>query len=141
MATPILIDTGPLVATLNKRDQWHQWVVEEIKSIEPPFLTCEAVISETLFLLRQTRGDAVKGLLHLLESGIVDLSFSLDKERVPVAALLKKYGNVPMALADACLVRMAELHAGASVFTIDADFRIYRMAGRKVIPTIAPPLG
>ena len=140
MATPVLIDSGPLVATLNKTDQWHGWAVEEIKLIEPPFLTCDAVISEALFLLRKTRGDAVQGLLHLLQSGVLDLSFSLDRERAPVARLLGKYADVPMALADACLTRMVELHPGARVFTTDGDFRIYRTTGRTVIPMIAPPV-
>jgi predicted nucleic acid-binding protein len=56
-----------------------------------------------------------------------------------LANLLTKYANVPISLADACLVRMSELHENSVVFTFDRDFKLYRRHGRQVIPTLMPP--
>ena len=53
--------------------------------------------------------------------------------------LLRRYRNVPMSLADACLVRLSELYGDCAVLTLDSDFRIYRRHGRQVIPVLAPP--
>lgn len=49
----VLLDTGPLVAFLNKRDQYHSWTVSELASMAPTLLTCEAVLSESCFLLQR----------------------------------------------------------------------------------------
>jgi predicted nucleic acid-binding protein len=77
--------------------------------------------------------------MELLHRGVLDLPFCL-KDQVPaVAVLLRKYGNIPMSLADACLVRMAELFEGSSILTLDAHFDIYRKNKRQVIPLLAPP--
>ena len=57
-----------------------------------------------------------------------------------VGRLLRRYASLPMDLADACLVRLSELHADSVVFTIDSEFRdVYRRNGRQVIPTLLPP--
>ena len=122
---------------LNRRDRYHAWALRVLSEIEPPLLTCEAVISETCFLLgRQSdRGTAV---FDLLERGLVSLAFSLDKEASRVRAIMGRYGSVPASLADACLVRMAEVHAGSRVLTLDSDFHLYRIHDRKVIPLISP---
>lgn len=66
------------------------------------------------------------------------MSFSLAKEVESVKELQKRYSDQPMSLADACLVRMAELHATSKVLTIDSDFSVYRKQGRRVIPVITP---
>ena len=52
MSRGVIVDTGPLVAYLNKRDTWHGWAVAQLATIEPPIETCAAVISEATFLLR-----------------------------------------------------------------------------------------
>ena len=105
--------------------------------LQPPFLTCEAVISESLFLLRRAR-QGVPTLLNMLQEDLVRLSFRCDDHLDAVTRLIAKYHNVPMSLADACLVRMSELHDGARVFTLDADFRLYRRHSRQTIPLIFP---
>jgi predicted nucleic acid-binding protein len=135
---PVLLDTGPLVAFLNRRDTWHDWSVEQFGQIRPPLLTCEAVLSEAAFLLRQdVRG--VEGILALVERGLVTTShWRLDDEAEPLRRLMKRYANVPMSLADACLVRMTETRAGVTVLTLDRDFRVYRRLGRQTIPLITP---
>jgi predicted nucleic acid-binding protein len=95
------------------------------------------VISESLFLLRHAH-HGVPTLMNMLEEDLVRLAFDLDDHLDPVARLILKYQEVPMSLADACLVRMSELHSTARVFTLDADFRLYRRNGRQVIPLIFP---
>jgi predicted nucleic acid-binding protein len=133
----LILDTGPLVAFLNRRDRHHRWAVARFGEIEPPLLSCEAVLSEACFLLRRSPA-AGRAVLDLVERGVVALPFRLEEESSAVARTLARYQQVPMSLADACLVRMAEQHEGSSVLTLDADFRIYRKSGRQVIPTLMP---
>ena len=136
MAT-VIVDAGPLVAYLNKDDQDHAWAAARFRELRGPLLTCEAALSEAIFLLAGTHGGVGK-LLALLERGLVVPAFDLHAELPAIATLLRKYADVPMALADACLVRMAELHSDPVVFTVDSDFRTYRKNRRQVIPLIAP---
>jgi len=138
MRHQVILDTGPLVAFINARDRYHAWAEGQWEQIQPPLLTCETVISEACFLLGQWE-EGVGFVFELLRRKAVALSFSLADHTVPVATLLKKYGNVPMSLADACLVRMSELNDSSSIMTLDADFRIYRKHKRRVIPLLIPP--
>lgn len=119
MRRQVILDTGPLVAFFNLRDKYHDWTVVQWSSIRPPLLTCEAVISEACFLLREWNKGA-SSVFELLERKVLEISFSLADQVAPVSYLLKKYGNVPASLADACLVRMAELHERSSIITLDA---------------------
>lgn len=131
------MDTGPLVALLNRRDRHHRWVREVLDTVEPPVFTCEAVISEACFLLGRIDGgqDAV---LELLAVDILRLDFRMESEIDALRALMKKFATVPMALADACLVRMTELDQRSQVLTLDGDFRAYRRNRRQSVPTIMP---
>ena len=138
MKRQVILDTGPLVAFLNARDKYHEWAEAQWAQIQPPLLTCEAVISEACFLLRQWE-EGANSVFELLQRKVLAISFCLADHIVPVTVLLKRYGNVPISLADACLVRMAELKDSSSIMTLDADFRIYRKHKRKVIPLLAPP--
>ena len=133
----VLVDTGPLVALLNRRDHHHAWARETLSAIAPPLKTCEAVISEACFLVRHLRGgpDAV---LDLAGRGVLEVTFRLEPELVPVRKLMTRYASLPMSLADACLVRMAELDPKATVLTFDGDFRVYRRHGRQAIPSLMP---
>jgi predicted nucleic acid-binding protein len=134
---PILLDTGPLVAFLNRRDRFHEWSKEIFGGIGPSVLSCEAVLSESCFLLRHTENGA-EAILRLVERGLIRLSFRLEAESAAVRRLLARYAGVPMSLADACLVRMSEQVPASTVLTLDRDFKIYRKHGRNVIPTITP---
>ena len=137
--TPTLIDTGPLVALLNNKEDNHQWVKAQLRDVEPPLLTCEAVLTETAFLLRRTDTDVGgRTLMALLARQAVRIAFRLDEEHEQVARLMAKYADVPMSLADACLVRMSESHPRARVLTLDSDFRVYRRANRQVVPVAMP---
>ena len=137
MRARVILDTGPLVALLNRRDDYHAWARACFAETEPPLLTCEAVISEACFLLRGLLGGP-RTVLDLLNRGVVEIPFRLAEEADPVTRLLTRYASVPMALADACLVRMAEQHAKSTVMTQDNVFHIYRKQGRQVVPTIMP---
>jgi predicted nucleic acid-binding protein len=133
----VLLDAGPLVAYLNAGDHHHRWAKEQLSLVQPPLLSCEAVFSETLFLLRDGR-ETWKGVLGLVENGFVRLPFRLQEEAGAISRLMQRYADVPMSLADACLVRMTEQHDSAVVLTLDSDFAIYRRHRRQVIPTIRP---
>ncbi|MFB2935776.1 type II toxin-antitoxin system VapC family toxin [Aerosakkonemataceae cyanobacterium BLCC-F154] len=135
MKTKVILDTSPLVAFIDKGDNFHHWTKETWKNLAIPLFTCEAVISEACFLLRRTYGgqDAV---MSMLEAGVITISLHLDDEIGSICQLMKRYQNVPMSLADACLVRMSELIEGSSVLTLDSDFRIYRKHKNEMIDVI-----
>jgi predicted nucleic acid-binding protein len=137
MKGPVIVDTGPLVALLNRRERHHDWSHEQFKLLRPPLVSCDAVISEACFLLRGIDG-GVDALMQLLSRGVVTTPFCLADDLPTVSRLLTRYRSTPMSLADACLVRMAEQYADSSVFTLDRHFRIYRKNGRLVIPTLMP---
>ena len=96
----------------------------------------EPVLTESFHLLAKVRGGpaALRAALH---EGLIVLDFNMRAELSAVLELMNRYENVPMSLADACLVRMAEMNPGASVFTLDEDFRIYRKNRTELIDVIA----
>jgi predicted nucleic acid-binding protein len=138
MSAVVLLDTGPLVALLNQRDQHHRWAREQFRATRPPQLTCESVLSEACFLLSQFE-DGAERVMRLVERGVIAITFSLVEEHASITSLLARYRDVPMSLADACLVRMAEQFDRGEVLTLDHDFQVYRKHGRQVIPTRMPP--
>jgi predicted nucleic acid-binding protein len=133
----VLVDTGPLVAFLNRRDRFHDWTAAQWNQIAAPMLTCEAVVSESCFLLSGIKSGSER-VMQLIQREILVISFHLDEHIEPVKKLLIKYQSGPMSLADACLVRMSEFHSNSYIFTLDNDFNLYRKNGRQVIPSIMP---
>lgn len=132
-----ICDTGPLVAYLNRNDPYHLWAVAAMKQIRPPVLTCESVLTEALYFLREDRVD-VDPLFRLIERKAVVLEFDLSVHWPRVRALMKRWER--MDLADASVVVMSELHRKSQVLTVDrTDFSIYRRNDRQVIAFIAPP--
>src|SRR4051812_13049420 len=121
MARTAIVDAGFLVALLNRRDNHHQWAVSQATVQPPPWRTCEAVLSEAFHLIGNP---GARALSALLQRRAVTTSFQLDDDVEPVLNLLQKYANVPMSLADACLVRMTEKLLDPMVLTTDSDFRI-----------------
>jgi uncharacterized protein len=126
----IIIDTGPLVAYLQHQEAHHAWAEEQFKLLAAPFLTCEPVLVESCHLLRRCPKGA-ESLFALLDTGIIVVDFNLMDQRQSVSRLIRKYADLPISLADACLVRMAELHDKATVLTLDHHFQIYRKHGRQ----------
>jgi predicted nucleic acid-binding protein len=133
----VLLDTGPLVAFLRRRDRYHQWAVEQFSRIPAPMHTCEAVLTEACYLLQSLPGGS-QSVLRMLETGALRTALHVEDELTPIKTLMARYRNVSMSLADACLVRMSELNAAGVVLTLDSDFIVYRRHGRQVIPVIIP---
>jgi predicted nucleic acid-binding protein len=132
-----LADTGPLVALLAADESSHAWSSEQAKAAPTTVLTCDAVITESLFLLKRARHDQGK-LFALIESGFLRSDFDLHTEHRAVRTLMRRYADTPMSFADACLVRMSEIHSPSVVWTLDRDFSVYRQHGRQTIPLITP---
>ncbi len=132
-----IVDTGPLVAFFDRAERHHRWVADCIEELDAPLLTCEAVVAEAMYLLSRYPG-ASDMLLELLERGALHLAFRLDEHVGAVRKLLRKYRDTPMSLADACIVRMAELHDRHAVLTLDSDFLVYRKHGRVALEVIHP---
>lgn len=131
---PVIIDTAAIFGMLDKRDEWHAAASRLFLELPKPFITCEAVISETSFLLEPASlGNHLA--CELVKDGSIVIDFDLGIEIAHIAELMQRYANVPMSLADACLVRMSEI-IDAPVFTFDTDFLIYRRSRRRVIPLI-----
>ncbi len=137
MRKRILIDTGPLVACINRRDRFHSWACERLGEINPPMLTCEAVLAEACFLLQDTAGGTA-AVLDLVDRGVLLVDFQVSTYIKSIRILTEKYSSIPMSLADACLVKMAELHDDSIVMTLDGDFLIYRRHGRQTISVLMP---
>ena len=130
------MDTGPLVAYLSEQDSCHHWAVEAFSRLDPPAITCEPVLTEACFLIERNgrRGTVI---LDYALAAHIHISLQLEREMDAVRALMRRYSNVPMSLADACLVRLAEM-TGLPICTLDADFSIYRIHGRQAVTLIAP---
>ena len=135
MAGSVLVDAGFIVALLSRRDTHHQWAVAQAPELAPPWITCEAALSEAFHLLGARGAPALRTLLRRRS---LRVAFDLAEHVEPVLRLMQKYADVPMSLADACLVRMTEALADPVILTTDADFRIYRRHSRHVVPCVTP---
>ena len=123
------------MALLDPREQHHVWARDTLLRQAQPWLTCEAALSEALYLLAEPHARALDQLLRL---GHLRIALNLNDHLSEVLGLRTKFANVPMSLADACIVRMSEILPDPVVVTTDADFRIYRRHGRQVIPALMP---
>jgi uncharacterized protein len=129
-----IADAGLVIAGLDPRDTHHAWAKRMLEHESPPWLVCEPVLTE----IAASVGTA-EPVLQMLQAGDLELAFSLDENYSQVLALVRKYRDQQMDLADACVVRMSELFADARVYTVDKrDFSVYRCHGRRVIPCVFP---
>ena len=122
----ILLDAGPLVALLSRDDEHHARAQRLFSECLPPFRCCEAVAAEACFLMKTVHADGPTEVIALGRKGLFEMSFSLQDHRSNVETLLRKYSNRPISLADACLIRCAEIYRESRVLTFDSDFLIYR---------------
>lgn len=134
---PAIVDTGPLVAFFDRAERHHRWVTERIEEIEVPLLVCEPVLTEAIYLLARY-AKAQDALLELLQNGALRIAFQIEDNVEPLRRLMQKYRDTPMSLADACVVRMAEIHEHHDVLTLDLDFSVYRKHGRVPLKLIHP---
>ena len=135
MAANALADSSFLVALLNANDSDHAWAATQATHFPPPWTTCEAVLSEAFYLLGPAGTAAFAGLL---QAKAVVCAFEIAGHLDEVLKLMKKYNNVPMSFADACLVRMTELLSDPVILTTDSDFQAYRRHSRQVVPCVTP---
>ena len=138
-APTVVVDTGPIVALLDADEAHHEWARKQFSALAAPLLTCEAVLSEASFLLQRAGADQSLPVT-LVGRGVlrVEQTVASAADGLAVSRLIRRYHNVPMSFADACLVRLIEGIDNASIMTLDSDFRIYKQSGRCVIPVVLP---
>lgn len=123
----VLVATGPLVAILSRADQYHQICVEALREMPGPLFTCWPVLTEAAWLLRRSP-EAVQRLLSIVDTGILELLPLTTEDAMPLAAILKKYRDLRIQLADAALVHLAARDGLDTVFTLDQrDFSVFRL--------------
>lgn len=128
--TAILLDTGVIVALLDQSEHHHLRCVEVVSDVAGPLVTCEAVIAEACYLLRHTHG-APEAIIKNVVNGVFQIPVRLVDRAASIEQLLKNYRDVPMDLADACLVDLADQVDTAQILTLDSDFEIYRWRSRR----------
>jgi uncharacterized protein len=137
MRSRVIVDTGPLVALLNRSDMAHAWVVWQLRETSPPMITCEAVLAEATYLTRQVAG-ARAALIEMIGEEFLMIGMGVADHHSALLTMIRRYADVPMSLADACLVRLAEIFPQSAILTLDSDFSVYRKNGRKVIDVLCP---
>jgi len=132
-----LTDSGPLVALLDRSDEYHDWTREQFAHVPSPVWTCEGAIVETAYLLHKA-GVPAWSVLELIERKVIAIHFDLESHLDRVLSLMKKYSDTPMDFVDACLVSLTEAKRDCRLITIDSDFHVYRRFERQTIPLIIP---
>jgi uncharacterized protein len=127
---PVLLDTGVIVALLDRSERNHEVCAETVQGTAGPLVTCEAVIAESCYLLRGIPG-APEAVIENVSVGIFQIPFQLSRESAGVKGLLRKYRDRKIDLADACLIRLAEISGSADILTLDRDFAVYRWGKNK----------
>jgi len=127
---PVLLDTGFIVALLDRSESLHKTCARTIREVQAPLVTCEAVITESCYLLRNLSG-ASEAVIENIAAGIFQIPFQLSRETAAVKQLLRKYKDRQIDLADACLIRLADQLATADILTLDRGFAVYRWGKNK----------
>ncbi len=125
-----LLDTGVIVALLDRDERHHRQCVEVVSDLIGPIVTCEAVIAEACYLLRRLHG-APEAVIENVATGVFQTPVRLVDHAVSIGKLLRKYRDVPMDLADACLVDLADHIDSGQILTLDRDFEVYRWRSRR----------
>jgi uncharacterized protein len=136
---PVLLDTGVIVALLDRSERAHQHCAKTVRELQSPLVTCEAVLAESCYLLRNLPGAAEVVIENVL-AGIFQIPFYISKEAAGVKQVLRKYRDRKIDLADACLILLANEFETADILTLDGDFAIYRW-GRNKAFRMLPDLG
>ena len=127
---PVLLDSGVIVALLDRSEHFHRACADAVPSLETPLITCEAVITESCYLLRKIPG-AREAVLRNISEGIIHVPFQLSQQATVVEAILRKYRDREMDLADACLIVLANEFETGDILTLDSDFKTYRWGRNK----------
>jgi predicted nucleic acid-binding protein len=141
MADEGLIDTGALLALLDKSDRWHRACAQAIRGIRLPLLTSTAVLTELFHLVGDSRAE-MESACKLVRSGALVLGTIDDAELVHLHALMSRYWDRPMDFADATLVYLARRENLSTILTVDhADFETFRIEGKRrfrILPSARP---
>jgi predicted nucleic acid-binding protein len=127
---PVLLDTGVIVALLDRSEKYHHACAAAIRDLDAPLITCEAVLAESCYLLRNLPG-APEAVIENVAAGIFQVPFQLSREAPAVKQVLRKYRDRRIDLADACLICLADQFETADILTLDKDFEVYRWSRRK----------
>jgi predicted nucleic acid-binding protein len=127
---PVLLDTGVIVALLDRSENFHRTCAQAVREVEAPLVTCEAVITESCYLLRNLSG-ASGAVIENVAAGIFQVPFQLSRDTAGVRRVLQKYKDRKIDLADACLIRLADEFGTADILTLDRDFAIHRWGKNK----------
>jgi predicted nucleic acid-binding protein len=127
---PVLLDTGVIVSLLDRSEKYHHACAAAIRELDAPLITCEAVLAESCYLLRNLPG-APETVIENVAAGIFQVPFQLSRETLTVRQVLRKYRDRRIDLADACLIWLADEFATADILTLDKDFEVYRWSRRK----------
>jgi len=122
---PVLLDTGVIVALLDRSEKAYRVSAEAIHRVVSPLITCESC-----YLLRKFPG-APEAILDNVVAGIFQIPFQISKEAAGIKRILRKYQDRKIDLADACLIRLADEFETADILTLDNDFKIYRWGKNK----------
>ena len=129
-----IADSGLIIAALDKRDRHHLWARSLLEREPPPWLACEPVLTEISASL-----GTPQPVLEMLQVGDLEIAFALEENKIQVLALIKKYKDQHMDMADACVIRMSEILKDSVVYTVDKkDFSVYRRHGRESIRCVFP---
>lgn len=121
-----LIDAGWIVALLDKNDVNHELARLITPEFQIPFKTCEAVVSEACFLMARIHPGGPADVLSMACAGFFETAFTLKGQEEFIRVFMQKYRDQHISLADACLVRLAEIHNEPRILTFDSDFEVYR---------------
>jgi predicted nucleic acid-binding protein len=135
---PVLLDTGVIVALLDRSEKFHQACAGAVRELQAPLITCEAVIAESCYLLRNLPG-APEAVIENVAAGIFQVPFQLSREAVGVKQVLRKYRDRRIDLAGACLIRLADEFETADILTLDKDFAVYRWSRNKPFHILPGP--
>ncbi len=138
MTKPILLDTGVIVALLDRSERRHKECAKIVTKLKNPLITCEPVITEACYILRKLHG-APESILANVENHIFQIPWTLSGNEKQVSELLKKYSKVPMDFTDACLVSMAEHFDTGEILSLDSDFKVYKWKRKKEFKILIPP--
>jgi predicted nucleic acid-binding protein len=141
MTVDCLIDTGAILALLDRNDRWHTVCTEAFRHLSLPLATSEAVLTE-LFHLASSRRQEMEVAWSFLQSGAIVLRTIADAELPEIHTLMSRYWDRPMDFADATLVYLARRESITTIFTVDhSDFETYRIEGRRkfrIVPSRRP---
>jgi predicted nucleic acid-binding protein len=131
MPANALIDTGAILALLDRNDRWHSRCAAAIRQLRLPLLTSEAVLTELLHLVGDSRRE-VEAAWKFVRSGALVLGNIEDTELAQLQVLMSRYWDRPMDFADATLVFLARRESIATILTVNhADFETYRIEGKR----------